>query len=290
MRRFRLIGTSSTVLQALILAVLIGGCAKKGGDEQPPPALVVVYQPHEAAYAGVTHGQVEQTFNNQVAESEFGLAYYLRTVVTGMQGDLEVTLSIDSITAVTGFAGGSLAARIDSARGAAFTAHLANNGALEDFSGGESSGSLVRELADRVLAQFFPLIPVTGAQPGMEWTDTVTSEATVGGVENTVQSVNHSRSIEWTAYAGEQALHIETVSDYTFSGSGVQAGQDFTLDGRGRRHSHQYLSAQGIYLGLVSADTAHAEAQLTTAGITIPVQQIRADTLSITSDTLTITR
>jgi hypothetical protein len=290
MRQLGLRGTSRTVLQALVLAVLLGGCAQKRGTEQPAPTLAVVYQPHEAAYAGVTHGQVEQTFNNQVAESEFGLAYYLRVVVAGTQGDLGVTLSIDSISAVTGFPGGSLGARIDSASGAEFTARLSSNGELHDFSGGESSGSLVRELADRVFAQFFPLIPVAGAQPGMEWTDTLTSKATVGGVENTVQSVNHSRSIEWATYAGQQALHIETVSNYTFSGSGMQAGQDFTLDGQGRRHSHQYLGAQGLYLGFVSADTAHAEAQLTRAGITIPVQQIRADTLSLTPDTLTVNR
>jgi hypothetical protein len=290
MRQSGLMRPSLAVCNTAALVALLAGCAKKAGTEEPAPSPLIAYQPHEAFYVGVTHGQVEQTFNNQVAESEFSLAYYLTVVVMGEQDALRVTLTIDSIAAVTGFPGGSLDARIDSSVGAEFTAGLGENGALQDFSGGESSGSLVQELADRVLEQFFPLIPATGVGPGMEWTDTLTSEATVGGVKNTVQTVNHSSSIEWTTYGGERALHIETVSDYTFSGSGVQAGQDFSLDGQGRRHSHQYLSERGIYLGLVSADTAHAEAQLTDAGITIPVQQIRADTLSITKDTLAIAR
>jgi hypothetical protein len=244
--------------------------------------VVASYQPHEVAYSGVTHGRVEQTFNNQLAESEFGLKYFLGVEVVQAQGALDVTFTLDSITEATGFPGGSITARIDSAAGAVFTARLARDGALEDFDGGSSSGSLVRELADRVFEQFFPRIPPTGAEPGMQWTDTLTSEATVGGVENTVQSTNQYRATEWTSFAGQQALHIEAISEYTFSGSGVQAGQDFTLEGQGRRHFHQYLSENGVFLGFVSADTANAEARLTDAGITIPVQQIRADTLSIT--------
>ncbi len=277
---------SSGFLRAAAVLTFLSACAGKGVDEDVTPSVVAAFRPFEAVYLGITHGRVEQTFNNQVAESEFGLDYHLSVSVTEEQGALGVTLTLDSISRVTGFPGGSLSARIDSSRGAAFTARLARNGALEEFSGGESSGSLVRELSDRILEQFFPLIPTDGAQPGMQWTDTLTSEATVGGVENAVESINHSRAIEWTIFAGEQALYIETVSDYTFSGSGVQAGQDFSLQGNGRRHSHQYLSGDGVYLGFVSADTANAEAHLTDAGIVIPVQQIRADTLSISADTL----
>jgi len=290
MRPLGLLRPSLAVWHATALAALLAGCAKKGGTEEPAPSLLIGYQPHKAFYVGVTHGQVEQTFNNQIAASEFSLAYYLTVDVVKGEQELGVTLTIDSIADVTGFPGGSLDARIDSSFGTEFTGRLTENGTLEDFTGGESSGSLVQELADRVLQQFFPLIPGTGLGPDMEWTDTLTSEATVGGVKNTVQTVNHSRSTEWTTYGGERALHLETVSDYTFSGSGVQAGQDFSLDGQGRRHSHQYLGERGVYLGFVSADTAHAEAQLTNAGITIPVQQIRADTLSITKDTLATVR
>jgi hypothetical protein len=76
-------------------------------------------------------------------------------------------------------------------------------------------------------------------------------------------------------------LLLETTSSYTFSGSGVQVGQEFTLEGQGRRYTSQYLGVDGKFLGLVSADTADAEANLKEAGITIPVHQTRTDTLTI---------
>ncbi|UCG86736.1 MAG: hypothetical protein JSW71_23045, partial [Gemmatimonadota bacterium] len=147
--------------------------------------------------------------------------------------------------------------------------------------GGEAGGSLAHEVAERLLEPFFPRIPLAGVRAGDHWADTLETTASLGGVENTVRSLREHRATEWTSYLGQQALHIVTTSSYTFNGSGVQVGQEFTLEGEGRRHSHYYIGRDGVFLGFVSADTADAAAYLTEAGITIPVHQTRADTLAV---------
>ena len=239
------------------------------------------YQPFSASYHGITHARIEQTYNNQAEVNNVRMHYYVAVEVAAADSQLNARLVLDSISEVEGIPHENLSARTDSARGVTYAGVLARDGSISDFGGGESGGSLAKELADRVIKPFFPLIPEHGAEPGVSWTDTLETVASLGGVENNVRSVREHRATEWTTYAGQPALLIETTSSYTFSGSGVQVGQEFTLEGQGRRHTSQYMGVDGRFLGLVSADTADAEANLKEAGITIPVHQTRADTLTI---------
>jgi len=188
---------------------------------------------------------------------------------------------LDSITQLAGLQSGILQSQLDSARGATFSGLLSPDGTLHSFAGSDSAGSVARELADRFLSRFFPRIPADGAAPGSEWRDTVETRSRVSGADNSVLLFNHHQAVAWGLHRGERALQITTQTDYTFHGSGVLVGQDFMLEGEGRRHATHFLAEDGRPLGSYAADTSEAEASLTAAGIVIPVHQTRTDTLEI---------
>jgi hypothetical protein len=242
-----------------------------------------MYRPFTSTYYGVTQGKVQQEFNGQLAASDFGMRFYVSADVAASDENLQSVLVLDSVAQLAGLQGGIVQAQLDSARGATFTGLLSPDGALHSFVGGDSAGSLARELADRFLSRFFPRLPAGGAEPGSEWRDTVETKSRVSGAENSVLLFNHHQAVGWKLHRGERALQITTQTDYTFHGSGVLVGQDFTLQGEGRRHSTHFLAEDGRLLGSFAADTSEAEAHLTAAGLVIPVHQTRTDTLDIVS-------
>jgi hypothetical protein len=269
-------------LAAAIAWLMASACGRSTQSaDEPAPDLRTRYQPFTAKYEGVTHSRIEQTFNEQSDVTEVGMRYYLTVEVARSDSGLRAILSIDSITDLVGPQIGAMGLQSDSARGATYSGNMSSSGALSNFSGGEGAGSLADELSSRLLTRFFPLIPDGGVELGATWTDTIEASATLGGVDNTVHSIRHHEAADWAVYGGQSALLIITAADYTFAGAGVQVGQAFTLEGQGRRNSLRYIAADGRFLGLVSADTALAEAHLTEAGIKIPVHQTRADTLTI---------
>jgi len=265
----------------LALPLLNSGCSLFGGSPDPEPVRRAYYQPFGASYRGVSYTQTRQNFDDNTTETDFGLRYFIRADVDSAESGLSVTLQLDSIAVDEGARGGVTQQQVDSAGGAVFQANLEPNGRLSNFYGGESSGGLASELADRILKRFFPIIPGHGAEVGAAWVDTLDSRMVVNGMENTVSLISEHTALDWTTHAGERALQIATMANYTFTGSGSQAGNDFTLEGSGRRHITRFISEQGRYLGLVSADTSDGEAQVPALGIVIPIQQTRNDSLKI---------
>ena len=249
---------------------------------EPAPGVAAVrYQPYGAGYRGTTFTWVEQRFDDRATEIRFGLRYFLHAAVTGTQSPLEVEFVIDSIGLGGRPTAGISQAHVDSARGATYHATLSTAGRLSGFSGGEGAGSVATELTDRVLQQFFPLLPDEGVRPGARWADTVDSRMSINGIEHEVLLASSHEALQWTSHAGRRALHILSTSSYTFSGSGTQAGHTFTIEGRGRRHAHKYIGDDGRYLGLVSADTSEGEARVLDLDIVIPIRQTRVDSLSL---------
>jgi hypothetical protein len=268
-------------LPAIVAVMFSVGCAGSVSEDQPTPVARFMYRPFASTYYGVTQGKVQQEFNGQLAASDFGMRFYVSTEVAVSNENLKSVLVLDSITQLAGLQGGIAQAQLDSARGATFSGLLSPDGTLHSFVGGDSAGSVARELADRFLSRFFPRIPADGAEPGLEWRDTVETNSRVSGADNSVLLFNHHQAVGWSLHHGERALQIKTQTNYTFHGSGVLVGQDFVLEGEGRRHSTHFLAADGRLLGSFAADTSEAKAHLTAAGIVIPVHQTRTDTLDI---------
>lgn len=272
------LGTSAALLMT---SIGLAACGLSGGKAEPVAITRADYQPFGANYRGVSLGRTTQYFDERPTETDFGLEYFISTDVAFAGEGLAATFVLDSVLLFAGATGGISVAQVDSARATTFRASMARDGRLTDFVGGELSGGLARELADRVLRPFFPIIPEQGAESGAVWADSVETQVVVNGLDNNIRLLSEHSAIAWTLHAGERALHIFTVSSYTFSGSGTQSGRSFTINGNGRRHIHSYLSESGRYLGLVSADTSDGEAHITDMEMIIPIHQTRLDSLSI---------
>ncbi len=226
-------------------------------------------------------GQIEQEFNGQVIANQFGKEYFVTAEVVAATPTLSATLVLDSIINVRGSGSAASAEQAPAAWGTIFTGTLATTGEIVDFHGSSIVAGVAKELVDRLFKQFFPRIPRDGAEAGALWTDTLETTADVGGVRSNVHAVNNHSATGWVTHAGRRAFHIVSEAQYVFSGSGTQAGQEFTLEGKGHRVTHQYIGADGSYLGFTATDSAQAQAKLTQLGLVIPVRQQRFDTLTV---------
>lgn len=251
----------------------------------PPPSnsagpAALGYRPFQAMYRAASHGRVEQEFSGQVTASDFTMQYFLTARLEPGDAGQRLTLRLDSIPVLRGTALGFSTAEAGRARGATFTGTLAPTGEINDFGGGDTTITLVQQIASR-LREFFPRIPASGVRPGATWVDTTQSASSSSGLRVTISAVNRHEAVGWTERNGQPAMQIASVSTYTMSGSGSQGAQHFTIEGSGLRQGHAYISTDGKYLGLTATDSSRATAVVAEMGIVIPIVQARSDTLSV---------
>jgi len=267
-----------------IAAGLLTACRGSAPVSQAPPlapvarAEVVRYGPGTARYRAVSQLKVEQEFNGQVQGSAVRFSYFTTTRVAPDGDRLRATLTVDSLdfTDVPAVSGAELAR----ARGATFTAILSPEGELTDFTGTDSTTEVMQQISSG-LREFFPRIPASGAAPGGHWVDTAETRSRFGSADLSIRSINRHDITGWTDHRGQRALHIHTHTSYTVSGTGSQAGQTMNIDGQGERASDRFLSPEGWYLGYTASDSSRFSVLLTDLGMTVPVRQARADTLSV---------
>ncbi|MDJ0766948.1 MAG: hypothetical protein QNJ97_28495 [Myxococcota bacterium] len=265
-----------------VFLLLIGsGCGLIGGKAEPEPISSTHYRPYRASYRGISSSEIQQQFDIQTTETAFAFEFFLRVSVDDSFGSMETDLAVDSVFLRDGASGGFGSSQVDSARGVEYQATLHPDGRLIDFAGGEQGGSFAAEIADRVLKQFFPLIPDSGVKSGVRWADTLSNDVNIDGVTNVVRTISDHAAMGWTDYAGVRAMRIQTTSVYELSGEGNQMGRDFTITGTGRRSSDRYVGEDGRYLGSVSVDTTRLQALLTASGDIVPIHQVRVDSIII---------
>lgn len=267
--------TMATMVGALSLAACGGGAA--GGTAAAPapsePARFT-YGPFNTVYEINSHVSLDQ---GPVGSSDFTMRYYLHATAAQTGEGTRLTLTIDSIAQATGPT--TSQADVAGAAGAQFTGLLSPEGEIMNFHGEETSNPLVNQLSEG-LSRFFPRIPSGGAVPGATWSDSVVTDSPAGeGVQIHLDLHMQYEALDWDEYNGAQALHVRATGEYTLTGGGSSGGADFTLDGTGRRYGELYLGADGVFLGAVSADTSESTALVPAAGMSIPITQIRADTI-----------
>lgn len=268
----------SALVLVLVLVAACGGTYSAPAPETrtAPAPEYLTYRPASMRYGAVSHRQVDQEVSGRIQTSRIVTRYVLRTEVGPSADGLPVSMVLDSIT-IEGPLGVS-PGEIAQAQGTMFTAALQPDGELTGFAGGDTTVPLIRQMVSR-LREFFPRLLRDGTRPGLSWADTTESVTDVGGVLLTVRAFNQHEAVDWGEYAGDRALVIRTVSDYTLSGTGEETGQPLSIEGSGRRHALEYLSADGVYLGTTAADTLEFEVLLTQMGIVIPGRQWNADTV-----------
>ncbi|GBD31983.1 hypothetical protein HRbin33_00945 [bacterium HR33] len=266
----------------LVVLVAAAGCARTGpsagtrSDLQPPPRVRFV--PDTARYRVASHLRVEQELGNQPQVSRLSLVYLLSVALApgSSPGELKAEITVDSVARYEGV--GAVSQASERARGLRFTGILLPTGELRDLQGANSADPLLGEIV-RDVREFFPRLPAAGVASGDSWTDTTEQEITSGDVPLTMHSVAAHLVGERIEEAAGPVLPIRTLTRYTFSGAGRQGGQEFSVEGSGRRHTIEYLSLEGRYRGLVAADTSEFTIAVAATGLTIPGRQFRADTV-----------
>ncbi len=265
-------------LAAILPLAILASCAGAASTPDPGPPLPVVvrYAPHQGQYIAVSKGRQEQEVPGGATTSEFGFRVHFATSVTGPANDLRVSFRVDSVSEAQG--AGFPSTEVASAAGVTFTGRVAADGRITEFTGGDTTVALIQQLYE-TFEEFFPPIPPEGVSPGAAWSDTATSTTDRGGINVEIVSVASHEAVGWTTYGGVEALHLTSHAEYVLTGEGTQMGQSIRLDGTGVRDSHYYLGVGGGYLGAHAADSANMNALVVSMGLSIPIVQVRADSL-----------
>lgn len=267
------------------LALVLFSCRSSGPSGRPAAApevpLRVRLVPDTARYRIASHLRVEQRVGSQPQVSNLSLVYLLRVRLASADsaGTLKAEIVIDSVATYEGSAVESRTAAT-AARGARFTATVLPTGELQSLDGPDSTDPLLNEIR-RDVQQFFPRLPPAGLTAGESWVDTTEQKVASGGVPLSLHSVAEHRAGAPADRDGQRVLPVVTLTNYTFSGKGRQGGQEFVVEGSGRRYTSEFVSLEGRYLGLVAADTSDFAITLRAAGLTIPGRQFRADTVNV---------
>lgn len=238
----------------------------------------VTFAPGATSYRRASYSQVEQQVGGQTQRISVALVYFVSATLTRDGDRTTASLTVDSVPLYE--SDGPAAAFAERARGAKFTGDLAPNGAITGLSGADSANKLVQQLTED-MRSFYPRIPPAGVAPGARWSDTTETTSKSGGPPLTILAISQHEAGVPADSGALRALPIRTLTSYTFSGSGAQGGQAYSVQGEGRRCTLERLGAGGRFLGMVSADTSTYTISLHGLDVSIPGRQTRADTLSI---------
>jgi len=265
-----------------LMCLLVAGCAAGPDLPAPPPApetpRAFTFAPSATTYLVSSYSTIAQNIQGMAQETQTELRFRLVTDVLPSDSGLQASLVVDSILQVS--MPGVSATDIDRVLGSQFGATLQPTGELADIDAMESNSPLFRVITNSV-SQFFPRIPDGGLPSGTTWTDTTEVVGNNGAADITTAAITVHETSDWTPADGQDALTISWRASYTFTGQGEQLGQPFTIQGKGRRAGRYQLAADGRYLGSVMADSSTADVVVTNLGITVPIQNIRADTVSV---------
>jgi hypothetical protein len=142
----------------------------------------------------------------------------------------------------------------------------------------DAESTLMRQIANALLF-FYPRLPETGVAPGAMWVDTNETVVPTGQLDLLIVAIGTFSAGEWEEMDGATTLPVALAQTMTVSGSGEQAGAQFTFSGTGVSHGMLRFGADGRYLGLVSNDTIRADVNVEAAGLVIPVTIIQTDTI-----------
>jgi hypothetical protein len=281
-------------LSALAAALLTVACAGHR-PAAPAPAASPAGAPAAAAPApardpaslrygtGTSRYRVEQTTHvtqevmGQVNTADLASHQVVSVVATAAAENLALAVTVDSIEVSGGPAGADVSG-IAAARGQTFRLVVAPSGLVLSVSAPDTTNLLLRQVAVG-LHEFLPRIPAAPVSAGQNWTDTVTTTNS-GDVSVTMHAVRQNRVVGWEDRDGVRALHIASTSTYSVTGSGEAQGQAIEMTGSGQSTRDSFVSAAGLFLGSVEADSAAINANVTSVGLTVPIHQTRRSTVT----------
>jgi hypothetical protein len=271
-------------LPLVVVAALASGCA---GRAAPPatPAPAAPAEPATLRYSpGTGHYRLES--RTHVVQEMMGTSNATDITTTALftaavaeaDGNLGVAITIDSL-GITAPMGAADPAELDAARGKVVRLVVSPAGRPISLTPPEGVGAVVLQMAQG-LREFLPPLPPASTATGTTWSDTGTTTTPSMGIAVTVKMMRQHRVSGWEDHAGVHALHIATTASYTVSGSGNVQGQAVELTGAGEGTSDAFVSAAGVYLGGAASDSALVNANVTSAGMVIPVRRTTRSTFT----------
>ena len=281
---------TSTGARVAALSIL-AACASGQGGPAPGPAAPGVTGAAPASRTRLapqrgrflTHQVVEilNDFAGLPARQVIGYRSWFVVTVhdsADVSGRLAATFVVDSLVADSGVLLPPTM-NLASARGLTVTGWVAASGELQDPVYSDSGAAQSLSLLLGWFRRFFPPLPPDGAQPGLEWSDTLTTTEPGGTATVTRATRFTARAGAWEPRPEGPALRLDVEEVYQFTGAGDGGGQPLELRGSGARAGVDYLGADGRYLGGTSRDSVSLTISLPQQGITIPQRQL--GTLSV---------
>ena len=273
-------------LPLVFVTALAAGCAGRTtppATSAPSPAApaeptTLRYVPGTGQYRLDSRTHVEQEMMGTTNATDITTAALLTTAAAEAEGNLGIAITIDSL-GITAPIGAADPAELRAARGKVVRLVVSPAGRSVSITPPEGVGPAVLQMA-LGLREFLPLLPPASTATGTTWTDTTTTTTPNMGISVTVRMTRQHRAAGWEDRAGTHALHIATTATYVVTGSGDVQGQSIELSGGGQASSDAYVSAAGVYLGGAASDSALVNANVTSAGMVVPVRRTTRSTIT----------
>ena len=276
---------SFALLTTLLAAAACGGqAAAPAASTAPapsrPPAAgaadpaTVRYGANTGRYRVEQNMHVTQDVMGQITEVDATTMMLISAAFTAAEaGNLAADFTVDSVTVTSSMPGAAEAAA--GSRGKTWRSVFSPLGRSVSFTPPDTGATASQ--TGELFREFLPTLPASTA-PGTTWVDTVHATPSQPGMTIRSQSVRQHQVVGWEMHDGVRALKVATNGVYTISGEGESQGQQLLMTGGGTNVSERFISAAGVFLGSAVRDSTSLNVSVVSAGIEVPVRQIRRST------------
>jgi len=194
-------------------------------------------------------------------------------VATADAGNLSGSFTVDSVAGTSSIPGGAEA--IAGSRGKTWRTVFTPLGRSVAFTPPDTDA--VTSQTGELFREFLLTLPAS-LTPGTAWVDTIRQTPSQPGLTIRSQSIRQHQVVGWELHDGVRALKIATIGAITISGEGEAQGNQIQMSGTGTSVAERFLSAVGVFLGSTVRDSTALNINVVSAGLEVPVRQVRRST------------
>jgi hypothetical protein len=273
----------TTLLAAAGCAGHAAAPASGGAPTTSPRPAATAADPTALRYsANAGRYRLEQTMHiaqdvmGNVTEIDASTTMLISAAVAAAEaGNLAAVFTVDSVSVTSSMPGAADAAA--GSRGKTWRSVITPLGRSVAFTPPDTAA--VTGQTGELFREFLPVIPASFA-PGTTWVDTVRATPNQPGMTIRSQSIRQHQVMGWELHEGTRAVKIATTSAITISGEGESQGQQLQMGGTGSSVAERFISAAGVFLAGTMRDSTNLNVSVVSAGIDIPVRQVRRSTIT----------
>lgn len=160
-------------------------------------------------------------------------------------------------------------ALVDSAAGTRWQGSIGANGRVESLE--PDHPSVFGEQVRTSFRRLFPVLPVTGAKPGDQWSDSSSMTLTiVNGLSVQEHRTTGYRAEKLETLRGVRVLVLQSTTAYRVEGAGTSFGQELSITGAGTATGTHRISSDGRLLEASVSDSVGMSITVPAVGQTVP--------------------